>query len=130
MLRKRLSWGDVMVIDRYGELFYIQEFVLKTSEHPPPWDVEDMRVDGAEIRGLFLQGQSGEVSSAAADVLRTRGRFVTTPSAPVQTQMTLRRASDSKLFRLVGEAVHAPEKAFVGLKVYAAQEVGGAEFYE
>ena len=119
-----------MMIERYGEIFYVQDLTLERSGFCEPWDMRDAYVDGAEIRGVFLQGSSEESSSAVADTVRGRGRFVTTPDAPVRAQMTIRRKSDNMLFRLVGEAIRSPEQAFARLKVFAAQASGGEDGYE
>ena len=119
-----------MMIERYGEIFYVQDLILDSSDFCEPWDMQEAYIDGAMICGVFLQGSSGESLGAAADAVRVRGRFVTTHDAPVRTQMTIRRASDSTLFRLVGEAVRTPEQAFARLKVFSAQVSGGADDYE
>jgi len=119
-----------MMIDRYGETFYVQDVILERSDFCEPWDMQESYVDGAKIHGVFLQSSSGESSVAASDVTRARGRFVTTPDAPVRAQMTIRRASDNMLFRLVDEAVRSPEQAFAKLKVFTAHTNGGADSYE
>jgi len=119
-----------MMIERYGEIFYVQDLVLDSSDFCEPWDMQETYVDGAKICGVFLQVSSNESSGTAADVVRTRGRFVTTPDAPVRTQMTIRRASDNMFFRLVGEAVRSPEQAFAKLKVFAAIVSGGVDGHE
>lgn len=110
-----------MMLNRYGEPFYVQKLCERESPFPPPHSFEPINVDDAQITGLFLQSNSGEKISAEAEVIRTRGRFVTSSDAPVGAQTVIRRASDNTFFRLVSDALKVPDKAFVNLKVYAAE---------
>jgi len=113
-----------MMLERYAEVFYVQDRVLQSEPFEAPWDMQEVYADGAKIRGVFLQSSSNEVNSAHGDAIRVNGRFVTDPNAPVRAQMTIRRESDNTYFRLSGEALRAPEQAFVRLKVFAARVVG------
>ena len=102
-----------MLLDRYGEIFYTEAYEM--GEY----------VQKQQIIGLFVQRSSAETESAAADIINTRGRFITTLDAPVSAQMSVKRASDGARFRLVGAGLRPPPQAFAQIIVFDAAEIYG-----
>ena len=118
------KWGEMVnMLSRYGEPFYVQEYVRTPTGWPWPNDYVKELGDSTEIIGLFVQDSSNEGVQNQVQGIRTGGRFATSPGAPVDELTTLRRASNDKFYRLIGDPLVSPGRAFSQLKVFASNVI-------
>ena len=116
---------------RYYEKFFIQGLVELPSQFPPPWDSPSwIPGDKEEIDGLYLIEDSTEVRIAAAQGVRTRGRFCCHPGVSLQNGDTVRRVSDNVFIRLTGDPKRSPAKAKAQIQTFEAEIISRGEQFD
>ena len=119
-----------MAIKDYFEEHCLQEKTFAPSGFPPPDDKVCKHVDGAEVRGLFVQSQSDNVIVASARGIKTRGRFAAPPDAPLSDGDVVRRKRDGLLIRIIGDPIQSPAQAESSFKTFAAEAADRGDVVE
>jgi len=118
-------------VKRFYEKFYKRELVEVPSPFPPPWDIPSWEDgDGTEIDGVYLIEDSTEVRIAAAQGVRTRGRFCCHPGVSLQNGDTVRRVSDNVFIRLTGDPKRSPAKAKAQIQTFEAEIISRGEQFD
>ena len=110
-----------MGLSAYYKTWYLQELREVPSPFPPTWNTPTWEYgDSREVKGFFRQDQSKETLIAAAQDVRTLGRFACHSSENLLPGDVLRSVELGVFIRLEGDALETPKQATVQVKTFAA----------
>lgn len=102
---------------------YFEDFIpmISHSQPSPMGGYIVTWTDGEVFKGVYIVDTSMQVRIAEAQGTKVRGRFATTPDAPIANNNYIRRLRDAQYFRIIGEPKQSPPQAESQVKYFDAE---------